>query len=36
MRTIPLISFCTGAASLSDIFFRKVGVREGETTGQGA
>lgn len=36
MRAIPLISFSAGAASLSDIFFRKVGVREGETTGQGA
>ena len=36
MQTIPLVSFSTGAASLSDIFFRKVGVREGETTGQGA
>lgn len=36
MREIPLVSFSCGSASLSDIFFRQVGVAEGETTGQGA
>lgn len=36
MQQVPLTAFTTGSASLSDIFFRLVGVREGETVGQGA
>ena len=35
MRQFPLTAFTTGSASLSDIFFRLVGVREGESVGQG-